>query len=56
MFDPATSGDRATYKDPQQYAVGMVDVFVNGVQVIADGKHTGAKPGQVVRGPGYTGT
>lgn len=56
VFDPATIGDRATYQDPQQYAVGVVDVFVNGQQVIADGKHTGAKPGRVVRGPGYTGT
>jgi N-acyl-D-amino-acid deacylase len=30
-------------------------VFVNGVQVLKNGKHTGAKPGQVVRGPGWTG-
>jgi N-acyl-D-amino-acid deacylase len=53
IFDPATVGDRATFANPQQYAVGMRHVFVNGVQVLKDGEHTGAKPGQVVRGPGY---
>ena len=37
------------------FATGVVDVFVNGVQVLKDGEHTGAKPGQVVRGPGWTG-
>jgi N-acyl-D-amino-acid deacylase len=35
--------------------VGMVHVFVNGTQVLRDGEHTGAKPGQVVRGPGWVG-
>lgn len=50
---PATVGDRATFQDPQQYAVGMVNVFVNGQQVVANGRHTGAKPGRVVHGPGY---
>ena len=53
IFDPATIGDRATFAKPQQYAVGMPHVFVNGVQVLKDGAHTGAKPGRVVRGPGY---
>ena len=55
VFDPATIGDRATFDRPQQYATGMRDVFVNGVQVLKDGEHTGAKPGQVVRGPGWSG-
>jgi N-acyl-D-amino-acid deacylase len=53
IFDPATIADHATYDNPQRFATGVRDVFVNGVQVIRDGEHTGAKPGQVVRGPGY---
>jgi N-acyl-D-amino-acid deacylase len=53
IFDPATIADHATFDRPQQYATGMRDVFVNGVQVLKDGEHTGAKPGQFVRGPGY---
>lgn len=52
IFDPATVGDAATFAKPQQYAVGMRHVFVNGVQVLKDGVHTGAKPGRVVTGPG----
>ncbi len=52
IFDPATVADTATYAKPQQYAVGMRHVFVNGVQVLKDGEHTGAKPGRVVTGPG----
>ena len=55
VFDPAAIGDRATFSDPHQYAAGMVHVFVNGEQVLEDGEHTGALPGQVVRGPGWTG-
>jgi N-acyl-D-aspartate/D-glutamate deacylase len=53
VFDPRTIADRATYEKPHQYAVGIRHVFVNGVQVLRDGEHTGAKPGRVVRGPGY---
>ena len=53
IFDPRAIADRATYAAPQVYAAGMRHVFVNGVQVLRDGEHTGAKPGQVVRGPGY---
>ncbi len=53
IFDPATIGDRATYDRPQQYAVGMRHVFINGVQVLRDGEHTGATPGRVVHGPGW---
>lgn len=53
IFDPAKIADRATYESPHQYAVGMRHVFVNGVQVLKDGEHTGAKPGRFVRGPGW---
>jgi N-acyl-D-amino-acid deacylase len=52
VFDPATIADRATFKKPHQYAVGMKHVFVNGVQVVKDGEHTGAKPGRALWGPG----
>ena len=52
VFDPATIEDRATFEKPQQYAVGMKHVFVNGQQVLRDGEHTGAKPGRALWGPG----
>jgi N-acyl-D-amino-acid deacylase len=52
VFDPATISDRATFEKPHQYAVGVKHVFVNGVQVIKDGEHTGAKPGRALWGPG----
>lgn len=55
VFDPATIRDNGTYEKPQQLASGVEDVFVNGVEVMKDGQHTGAKPGRVVRGPGWTG-
>jgi N-acyl-D-amino-acid deacylase len=55
VFDPQKIQDHATYEQPQQYASGMVHVWVNGVHVIEDGEHTGAKPGRVVRGPGWKG-
>jgi N-acyl-D-amino-acid deacylase len=55
IFDPAKITDNATFEKPQQYATGVVHVFVNGTQVIRNGEHTGAKPGQVVRGPGWKG-
>lgn len=53
VFDPAKIQDHATYEKPHQYATGMVHVFVNGVSVLRDGEHTGAKPGRFVRGPGW---
>ena len=52
VFDLATISDRATFEKPHQYAVGVKHVFVNGVQVIKDGEHTGAKPGRALWGPG----
>ena len=55
VFDPATITDHATFEQPHRYATGVVHVWVNGVQVVRDGEHTGAKPGQVVRGPGWIG-
>jgi N-acyl-D-amino-acid deacylase len=55
VFDPAKIQDHATFEKPKQLASGVEDVFVNGVQALRNGKHTGAKPGRVVRGPGWTG-
>jgi N-acyl-D-amino-acid deacylase len=55
VFDPATIADHATYAAPREYATGVDHVFVNGVQVLRDGEHTGATPGRVVRGPGWRG-
>ncbi|MEM7030427.1 MAG: D-aminoacylase [Chloroflexota bacterium] len=52
MFDPDTIGDRATFEEPHQLSVGVQAVWVNGVQVVSQGEHTGAKPGQIVKGPG----
>ena len=53
VFDPNTIADKATYDQPHQISVGVRDVFVNGTPVLKDGVHTGAKPGRIVRGPGY---
>jgi N-acyl-D-amino-acid deacylase len=55
VFDPAKVQDHATFEKPQQLSTGVRDVFVNGTQVLKNGKHTGAKPGRFVRGPGWTG-
>ncbi|MBN7817735.1 N-acyl-D-amino-acid deacylase family protein [Algoriphagus pacificus] len=53
IFDPNEIQDHATFEEPMQYATGMVHVFVNGTQVLKEGEHTGAFPGQVVKGPGF---
>jgi N-acyl-D-amino-acid deacylase len=55
VFDPESVEDHATFENPHQYSTGMVHVLVNGTPVIADGEHTGATPGRVVRGPGWRG-
>ncbi len=55
VFDPLRIQDHATFEKPHQYSTGVAQVFVNGVQVLRDGEHTGAKPGRVVRGPGWKG-
>src|SRR6266853_1639295 len=52
VFDPVTITDHATFEKPHQYATGVKHVFVNGVQVLKDGEHTGAKPGRALWGPG----
>jgi N-acyl-D-amino-acid deacylase len=49
VFDPGTIQDHATFEKPLQYTTGVSEVFVNGVEVIKAGEHTGAKPGRVVR-------
>jgi N-acyl-D-amino-acid deacylase len=54
VLDPTKVADRATYQKPHQYAVGVQHVFVNGVQVLRDGEHTGARPGRALWGPGKT--
>ena len=55
VFDPDRIRDNATFEEPHQYATGMLHVIVNGEQVLENGRHTGAKPGRVVRGPGWDG-
>jgi N-acyl-D-amino-acid deacylase len=55
IFDPARIADHATFDQAHRYASGVVHVFVNGVQVIREGEHTGALPGEVIRGPGWRG-
>jgi len=55
VFDPKTVIDRATFEKPHQLATGVDHVFVNGIQVLAGGEHTGAMPGRFVKGPGYRG-
>jgi N-acyl-D-amino-acid deacylase len=51
IFDPATVGDRATFEQPHQYAVGVAQVIVNGQLAFEDGKMTAARPGRVLHGP-----
>ena len=55
VFDPAKIQDHAQFDNPHQYSTGMHHVFVNGIQVLHNGEHTGSTPGRVVRGPGWTG-
>jgi N-acyl-D-amino-acid deacylase len=53
VFDPQKINDVATFENAHQYATGVMHVFVNGVQVLKKGEHTGALPGRFVPGPGY---
>jgi N-acyl-D-amino-acid deacylase len=53
IFDPAKVKDNSTFEKPHQYSEGVTDVFVNGIQVLKDGDHTGNTPGRFVKGPGY---
>jgi N-acyl-D-amino-acid deacylase len=48
VFNPATVGDSATFEAPHGYARGIPHVLVNGVSVVKNGEHTGARPGQVL--------
>jgi dihydroorotase/N-acyl-D-amino-acid deacylase len=52
IFDPATVIDRATFTDPFQYPLGIPTVIVNGRVVLDNGRHTGERPGVVIRGRG----
>ena len=53
VFDPLTIRDRATFAEPSLPSEGISQVLVNGQIVLENGKYTGAKPGKVLRGPGY---
>ena len=53
VFDAAKMNDYSTYDKPHQYSTGMIQVFVNGIQVLKNGEHTGAMPGRFIKGPGY---
>ncbi len=52
-FDPDRIKDMSTFEKPHQYAAGVQYVLVNGQTVVDGGKHTGARPGMIIRGPGY---
>ena len=54
VFDPKTIADVATFEQPQQYAIGVKQVFVNGIRVLKDREQTGARPGRALWGPGKT--
>jgi N-acyl-D-amino-acid deacylase len=54
IFDPENVRDLATFDNPNQLSQGMDFVLVNGVPVIENGKMTGALPGKVLRGAGFT--
>ena len=49
IFDPATIRDVSTFDDPKHYAAGIIDVFVNGRRVVADGQITAERPGRPLR-------
>jgi N-acyl-D-amino-acid deacylase len=55
LFDPSKIQDHATFDKPQQFSTGVNEVWVNGEQVLKNGEPTDARPGQVVRGPGWLG-
>ncbi len=52
VFDPDTIQDHATFEEPHQYSTGVREVLVNGVAVLRNGEHTGAKAGRFVRRSG----
>jgi N-acyl-D-aspartate/D-glutamate deacylase len=56
VFDPETVADRATFEESHRLSTGIRDVWVNGTRVLANGEHTGATPGRVLHGPGWSPT
>ena len=52
IFDYEQLQDRATYEQPMLFPTGIEWVIVNGVVTMDHGKHTGARAGQVLWGPG----
>jgi len=53
IFDPNNVRDNATFEEPLQYAEGIENVIVNGVEVISDSEHTGEYPGRFIKGAGH---
>ena len=53
VFNPDTVIDNATWEQPHQYASGIQYVLVNGQPVLDQGKHSNARPGRILYGPGY---
>ena len=53
IFDPNNVRDNATFEEPLQYAEGIENVIVNGIEVISNGEHTGEYPGRFIKGAGY---
>ena len=53
LFDAAKVKETNSFEKPKSYPEGIPYVVVNGVVVIDQGKHTGAKPGRVVLGAGF---
>ena len=54
VFEEASVGDLATFKQPHQYSTGFIYVIVNGEVVAQGGALTGTKSGRVLRGQGYS--
>lgn len=53
VFNPDSVMDKATYENPHQYSTGVDHVFINGIHVLDNGRHTYATPGRIIRGPGW---
>jgi N-acyl-D-amino-acid deacylase len=53
VFDPAKIQDLSTFENPHQYSTGVIQVWVNGIQVLKNGEHTNALSGKFLKGPGY---
>ncbi|MEP7002538.1 MAG: amidohydrolase family protein, partial [bacterium] len=53
VFDPDRIQENSTYEKPLQLSTGMRVVLVNGIEIVRDGRHTGAKPGRIVRGSAW---